>query len=78
MAKTKPNEIAVADDAVVSKIYTVRKQKVIRRRSDVMLDRDLAELFRVHTKALKQAVRRNADGFQRILWLTSMTANLKF
>ncbi len=29
----------------------------------VMLDRDLAELYGVPTKALKQAVRRNADRF---------------
>jgi len=29
----------------------------------VMLDRDLAELYRVETKALKQAVKRNIDRF---------------
>jgi hypothetical protein len=29
----------------------------------VMLDRDLAELYDVETKALKQAVRRNIDRF---------------
>jgi hypothetical protein len=28
-----------------------------------MLDRDLAELYEVHTKALNQAVRRNSDRF---------------
>lgn len=33
------------------------------RREKVMLDRDLAELYGVETRALKQAVRRNADRF---------------
>ena len=41
---------------VVSKIYFVREQKVI-------LDRDLADLYGVETKVLKQAVRRNIDRF---------------
>ena len=38
------------------RIYFVRNQRV-------MLDYDLAELYRVETRALKQAVRRNADRF---------------
>jgi len=37
-------------------IYLIRGQKV-------MLDRDLAELYGVETKALKQAVRRNINRF---------------
>ena len=37
-------------------IYLIRGQKV-------MLDRDLSELYGVETKALKQAVRRNAGRF---------------
>src|SRR6266550_4691035 len=37
-------------------IYLIRGEKV-------MLDRDLAELYKVSTKALKQAVRRNLDRF---------------
>ena len=40
----------------MSKIYLIRGLKV-------MLDRDLAELYEVETKALKQAVRRNMDIF---------------
>jgi hypothetical protein len=40
----------------MSKIYTVRGYKV-------MLDRDLAALYGVPTKALKQAVRRNMERF---------------
>ena len=43
-------------EQIAAAIYLVRNQKV-------MLDRDLAELYRVETRALKQAVRRNADRF---------------
>jgi hypothetical protein len=38
------------------RIYLIRGQKV-------MLDRDLADLYQVPTRALNQAVRRNADRF---------------
>ena len=41
---------------IAATIYLVRDQKV-------MLDRDLAELYGVETRALKQAVRRNPDRF---------------
>ncbi|RZB32986.1 MAG: hypothetical protein SRB2_04199 [Desulfobacteraceae bacterium Eth-SRB2] len=41
---------------IASKIYLIRSIKV-------MLDRDLAELYGVETKVLKQAVRRNIDRF---------------
>jgi hypothetical protein len=51
---TKTPEIS--DELVMSKIYTVRGYKV-------MLDRDLAALYGVPTKALKQAVRRNMERF---------------
>ncbi len=37
-------------------IYLIRGEKV-------MLDRDLAHLYEVNTKVLKQAVRRNLDRF---------------
>ena len=39
-------------EQIVSKIYYIRGVKV-------MLDRDLAELYEVETRILKQAVRRN-------------------
>jgi len=42
----------------MNKIYLVRGQKV-------MLDRDLAELYQVETRALNQAVRRNIDRFPK-------------
>ncbi len=41
---------------IKSKIYTIRADKV-------MLDYDLAELYGVETRVLKQAVRRNIDRF---------------
>ena len=43
-------------ERITSKIYLIRGQKV-------MLDRDLAELYGVETKALKQAVKRNIVRF---------------
>lgn len=43
-------------DEITSRIYTIRGVKVI-------LDRDLASLYGVETRVLKQAVRRNIDRF---------------
>ena len=48
----KNNELLVPEEIVISKIYHIRKQKV-------MLDFDLAILYQVETRSLKQAVRRN-------------------
>ena len=50
------NKISVADEAIMNKIYVVRGQKV-------MIDRNLAELYEVETKRLKEAVRRNTNRF---------------
>ena len=44
------------DELVMSKIYVIRNVKI-------MLDRDLAELYGVETRVLKQAVRRNIKRF---------------
>lgn len=48
--------ITLPDEVIISKIYLIRNQKV-------MIDRDLAELYCVETKVLKQAVRRNIERF---------------
>jgi hypothetical protein len=48
--------VSVVADAIVSKIYLIRGQKV-------MMDRDLAELYGVETKQLKRQVNRNIDRF---------------
>lgn len=50
------NEILIPDDIISSKIYLIRKQKV-------MLDKDLSELYAVETKQLKRQVRRNLERF---------------
>jgi hypothetical protein len=47
---------SVPVERIASKIYLIRGQKV-------MLDRNLAELYGVETKVLKQAVRRNSKRF---------------
>jgi hypothetical protein len=47
---------SVPVERISSKIYLIRGQKV-------MLNRDLAELYGVETKVLKQAVRRNSKRF---------------
>ncbi len=46
----------VPTERIASKIYLIRKTRV-------MIDRDLAELYGVETKQLKRAVRRNIDRF---------------
>lgn len=56
MSKSTKQTPAISDELVMSRIHTVRGHKV-------MLDRDLAELYGVPTKALKQAVRRNMERF---------------
>jgi len=50
--------LQIPEEVIVSKIYELREQKV-------MLDRDLAELFGVETRVLKQAVRRNIKRFPK-------------
>ena len=56
MTENKSNAIMLPDEVIMSKIFIIRGQKV-------MIGRDLAELYEVETKVLKQAVKRNADIF---------------
>ena len=58
----KKIEILITDEVVMNKIYVTRGQKV-------MIDRDIAELYDVETKVLKQAVKRNIEIFLNILCL---------
>jgi len=46
----------ITADVIASRIYIIRHLKV-------MIDRDLASLYEVETRVLKQAVRRNIDRF---------------
>lgn len=51
------NELSASiDDSIRTKIYTIRGMQV-------MLDRDLAELYGAETKVFNQAVKRNEDRF---------------
>ena len=56
MAKRQTRRIQVIPEQIDSLVHVVRGQRV-------MLDSDLAQLYRVTTKALNQAVSRNADRF---------------
>lgn len=46
----------ISDNVVINKIYELRGRKV-------MIDRDLAELYGVQTRVLKQTVKRNLSRF---------------
>jgi len=62
MSKSQ-KQLLIVDELIMNKIYLVRGQKV-------MLDRDLAELYGVETKHLKQTVRRNMDRFPKDFMFT--------
>ena len=47
---------SLPDEIIINKIYLIRGQKI-------MIDRDLAALYGVATKVLKQAVKRNIERF---------------
>jgi hypothetical protein len=53
---TKNKGVITSDEIVISKIFLIRDHKV-------MLDRDLAELYGVETKRLKEQVKRNIERF---------------
>jgi hypothetical protein len=50
------HELVVNEQSIQNKIYAIRGFQV-------MLDRDLAELYGIETRALKQAVKRNLKRF---------------
>ncbi|WP_304067802.1 ORF6N domain-containing protein [Pedobacter glucosidilyticus] len=53
---TKKQEISLPDEIVMNQIYVIREKKV-------MLDFNLAELYEVETRVLKQAVKRKINRF---------------
>jgi len=57
MAK-KDLQALVMEQKILNRIYVVRGEKI-------MLDRDLAELYGVETRVLKQAVKRNMERFPK-------------
>ena len=50
------NEILLSEELISNKIYFIRNQKI-------MLDRNLATLYGIETRVLKQAVKRNISRF---------------
>ena len=50
--------LKIVDEPISNKIFLIRGEKV-------MLDKDLAELYAVETRALNQAVKRNAERFPK-------------
>ena len=58
MNKKSLNPDVFRDHVVLSKIYVIRNHKV-------MIDRDLADLYGIETKRLKEAVRRNKKRFPK-------------
>ena len=52
----KTSVSVIPDEAIINKIFIIRNQKV-------MLDSDLAELYQVETKRLKEQVKRNTERF---------------
>jgi hypothetical protein len=56
MAVSKLSPTQVAENNIVDKIYIIRGQKV-------MLDKDLAEMYRVEVRVLNQSVKRNIIRF---------------
>jgi phage regulator Rha-like protein len=57
MAKAKQElQALVAEQKILNKIYVIRGEKI-------MLDRDLAELYGVEARRLREQVKRNAERF---------------
>jgi hypothetical protein len=63
MTKKEVVEVPVPIEKITGKIFMLRGEKV-------MLDRDLAELYDVQTRALKQAVSRNIERFPSDFMIT--------
>jgi hypothetical protein len=59
MAKAKQEiQALLVEQKILSRIFILRGEKV-------MLDKDLAELYGIETRALKQAVKRNMERFPK-------------
>jgi ORF6N domain len=59
------SQLIPSEDVLISHIHTVRNQKV-------MFDFDLANMYGIETKVLKQAVRRNIGRFPEVSCLNSL------
>jgi hypothetical protein len=63
MAK-KELQALVAEQKILNRIYVVRGQKI-------MLDEDLAEMYRVETRRLNEQVKRNSNRFPQRFYVYS-------
>jgi len=63
------NKLAISQQQIENRIFTIRYNQV-------MIDRDLAEMYQVETKVLNQAVKRNIDRFPE-LYRFHLTENKK-
>lgn len=54
----KELQVLVEEQKILNRIYVIRSEKI-------MLDKDLAELYGVETRVLKQAVKRNKGRFPK-------------
>lgn len=68
--KSKESIALVAEQKILNRIYVIRNEKI-------MLDKDLAELYGIETKVLKQTVRRNKNRFPRDFMFEMSPAELK-
>jgi ABC-type transporter Mla maintaining outer membrane lipid asymmetry ATPase subunit MlaF len=62
MAK-KELQVFVADQKILNKIYVLRDQKI-------MLDEDLADMYKVETRRLNEQVKRNTNRFPKDFMFT--------
>lgn len=60
---------SLSENLVASKIYLIREQRV-------MLDKDLAELYEVETRALNQAVSRNTRSKRNLIYQHDFIINV--
>ena len=58
-----PSVLAMSEKAIRIATEKIEQAILLVRGQKIMLDHDLADLYGVSTKALKQAVRRNSDRF---------------
>jgi hypothetical protein len=65
------NIVLIETQSIQNKIYTIRDVQV-------MLDRDLALLYTVETRALKQAVKRNIERFPQEFMFQMTTKELEY
>lgn len=68
MKETTKRSVLLTDEVIMNKIYLVRSQKV-------MVDRDLAALYGVETKVLKQGCGETGKGFRKTLCLKWLKMN---